>query len=171
MGIFSIVLTALLFSKLVVNINSPLMINRNATSIEVPFVFQYEDLRNPSILLLLRCFFVIHLCNKEKDTLNGRSWCLSLQWETCAAGDRWGLPLDLSLSNMRIYFLQNCNRGLNVTDRHCWCPCWKPPYSSRAHLWLLAVEQGQHCNKHSTSAVQGRIWLFSGEWNTAGVFK
>lgn len=84
-------------------------------------------------------FFSLLLISEieEKCTLKSKSLCLSLQWETCVAGYRWRLPFDLSLSNIRIYFLQNYNRGLNVIDRHCWCQCWKPTYASGAHLGLL----------------------------------
>jgi len=109
------------------------------------------NLKNPFILLSFRCFFSLLLISEieEKCTLKSKSLCLSLQWETCVAGYRWRLPFDLSLSNIRIYFLQNYNRGLNVIDRHCWCQCWKPTYASGAHLGLLGS---------GTRAGQGQGW-------------
>lgn len=67
---------------------------------------------------LLHDFFVSCLWNaEEKDILRSKSSCLSLQQEMRALGDSWGLISLVSLSNRRIYFLQNYNVDFSHSDR------------------------------------------------------
>lgn len=93
------------------------MINKNSTWNVVYSVFQYEGLKYQIILLSFGCFFFVScLWNaEEKDILSSKSSCLSPQQDTSALGDSWGLQSHLSLSNRRIYCLQNHN----VDFGHC----------------------------------------------------